>query len=467
MRASSEILHHIRRVAPAHQDDLNAATRAELLILTDELRRSKPSSAEELDRYLAIREREFAGPAGRIADQVRGRSILVTGGSGCLGTALLQRLRGFAPGRLISMAITPAARPVPGVEYLAADVRRPDAVQDLLRSSRPDIVFHLAAQRDPGLAEQRILKTIATNVLGTRNVARAAADASVQRFVYASTGKALRPFTSDVYASTKRVGEGVMARSASDGGMACSGVRFTHVVDNSILLRRLARWCRQGEPIRLHSPETMFYAQSARESAQLMLVALLAPADATFRLHMIRDLGWPVSALDLALGMMQRERARAPLYVAGHDPGYEETPYPGLYDLHLAGDVSPLMNGLEAHRVEGSASAAVDAVPVPAPDHDAIWERLAAFEHTDRGRPLDEPAAHQALDDLAWDLLRATTRATAPGVLQRMVKQTACHRPTMGPEHLRMDDLFRRHASAGAGDAESAVAGRVELHGGR
>jgi hypothetical protein len=101
-------------------------------------------------------------------------------------------------------------------------------------------------------------------------------------------------------------------------------------------------------PIRLHSANTQFYVQSAFESAQLLLTALLAPSDATFRLHVIRDLDWPISLLDLALGAIAGNRRAQPLYLAGHDPGYEASPYPGLYDPRLAGDVSPLLNASQS-----------------------------------------------------------------------------------------------------------------------
>jgi nucleoside-diphosphate-sugar epimerase len=445
MHSPADILKQIRQEAPPQQAHLSGPTLSRLMDLTAELRAARPDSVGELHRYLSIRQRTIPLPDERVAAEIRGRTVVVTGGSGCLGTVLLEQLTRMAPARALSVAITPPARIVPGVEYVDLDVRQPDALESFFRRHQPDIVFHLAAQRDPGLAERQVAYTISTNVLGTRNVAEAAERAGVRRLIYASTGKALRPYTSNVYASSKRVGEWVMARTAARGRMACSGVRFTHVVDNSIILDRLVRWCRNRDAVRLHSPDTLFYAQSALESAQLMLVALLAPNDGAFRLHMIRDLGWPVSLLDLALGVMYQENTVAPLYVAGYDPGYEETPYPGLYDPMLAGDVSPLINGIEAHQVEESASPAVDAVPVLALEAPQVLEKLHGLEH--QGGLSTEATARRMFDEVAWELLAATARATPSTVLDRIVRLTQTHRPTMLEEHLRIDDVFRRFAS--------------------
>ena len=93
--------------------------------------------------------------------------------------------------------------------------------------------------------------------------------------VCASTGKALRPYSADVYTASKRAAEWLLARAAARAGARYSAARFTHVVDNSIVHARLLDWC-EGGVLRLHSADIAFYAQSALESAQLLLAAGLA-----------------------------------------------------------------------------------------------------------------------------------------------------------------------------------------------
>jgi hypothetical protein len=287
-----------------------------------------------------------------------------------------------------------------------------------------------------------VAETVGTNLLGTANVVAAAERTGAERLVYASTGKAVRPYTTDMYAGSKRVGEWLLAEVAARGGLPCSGVRFTHVVDNSILLDRLRRWAAAGDPVRLHSADTMFYVQSAAESAQLLLTALLAPPDRLFRLHAIRDLDWPVSLLDVVLGFMIRHDTVLPLHLAGHDPGYEAAAYPGLYDPMLAGDTSPLVNAMEAHDVEPAAAADAFAVrPVAAPSVAARLPQLYA----DCRSGADE-AVRAGFRWTAWELFRATAACTNPAILSRIVGLTRRHRDTMSNEHRRVDDVLRRAA---------------------
>lgn len=449
MRPSEDVLRQIQAEAAPGQTRLDEPVRSRLTALTAELLDARPSSREELEYYLGIRDRTIPFPDSRVQANLAGATVVVTGGSGCVGTELLRQLRLFAPARLISAAITDPVHPVPDVQYLPLDVRRADDVERFFHRHRPDIVFHLAAQRDPGLAEKQVTRTACTNVVGTSNVVTAAERTGVRRIVYASTGKALRPYTADVYASSKRVGEWVLAQAAERGSVACSAARFTHVVDNSIVFERLVRWCHGQDVVRLHSVDTVFYAQSALESAHLLLVASLAPDDRVFRLHTIRDLGWPVSLLALALGVMLREGTVAPLYVAGYDPGYEERPYPGLYDPAVAGDVSPLLNAMEAGAVQEAASPAVDAVPVRPPEVPQTEECLRELAQLD-GMDADS-AVRKVLDEAAYELFVATVAAAPRPTVERIVRLAEAYRSTMRAEHVRIDDVFRRFCTVPSG----------------
>jgi hypothetical protein len=231
---------------------------------------------------------------------------------------------------------------------------------------------------------------------------------------------------------------------AARGRVACAGARFTHVVDNSIALGRFRRWSQAGNAVRLHSPNTLFYTQSAVESAQLLLVALIEAARPDLRLCMIRDLGWPVSALDLALGVIAESGGGAPLYLAGYEPGYEPMPYPGLYDPMLAGDVSPLINALEAPEVLQAASPDVDLVPVRPLQAGPLARWLPTL--AERCAAGDEAGVRELFAHAAWDLLVGTVRAAAPAAVHRIVRITDPHRERLSPEHRRMDDVFRRFA---------------------
>jgi hypothetical protein len=308
------------------------------------------------------------------------------------------------------------------------------------------VVFHVAAQRNPGLAEEEVHRTVTTNVLGTRNVLAAAGDAGVAQVVCASTGKALRPYSPDVYAASKRSAEW-LASCASVSGLRCSAGRFTHVVDNSIIHQRLKQWARGGV-IRLHSPEIAFYVQSAQESAQLLLVAGLGAVRGQFLVHAITDLGWPVSLLDLAVGVLAETGSATPIYVSGYDRGYEEIPFPGLYDPATAGEVSPLLNAFEAARVTPSACAMVDAFPLEMRPDPEPAKLLAALE--DACAATGEPhVLRGALDELSWSLLDVTLRAAPTRALARSAALADPHRAGLSREHQRLLAAIRRDAGLG------------------
>src|SRR5206468_2810530 len=168
---------------------------------------------------------------------------------------------------------------------------------------------------------------------------------AVPQVVYASTGKALRPYSPDVYAASKRAAEWVMSAAAARAAARTrySGARFTHVVNNSLVYQRLLDWCADGV-IRLYGAGIFFYAQSALESARLLMGAGLGARPGSFQVYAITDLGCPVSLLDLALGVLRRTGSAAPVYFSGYEPGYEDVPFPGLYDPRTAGEVSPLLS---------------------------------------------------------------------------------------------------------------------------
>lgn len=411
--------------------------------MTTQLLATSPGSIAEFQRYLAVAQRQITVPDESVRELVSGRTVLVTGDSGCIGSALLRQLDRYHPRRLVGVSLDAPATPRPGAQHRRLDIRDGQALRRLVHEVAPDVVFHLAAQRDPGLAERAVHRTVSTNVLGTRNVVAACESTAVPRLVYASTGKALRPYTSCLYAATKRVSERIVGDAATRGELQCSVVRFTHVVDNAILLQRLRRWCRTEQAIRLHDVATVFYVQSAIESAQLQLTAAVSPPDGVFRLYAIRDLGWPVNLLDLALGAVHESGCAVPIQEIGHEPGYEREPYPGLYDPTRSGEVSPLLNAIEAASVEESASPEVDAVRHDRGLTAELRHRISTVEAMVAAAA--EPSALRAgFDELAWADLRQTVRDTPAEILGRITEITAPHRPGMIDEHRRMDDVARQ-----------------------
>ncbi len=446
MLTAPEIVAAMREAVPAGLRRLGGAEVRCLRDLTRALASSKPDAPHEYRRFLAIAEREIGVPGSALQAWLPGRSVLVTGGTGCIGSALMGQLAAWSPRRLVSVSrgYTQTAR-LSGAEYVRADIRDPCRLMAIFRDVRPDVVFHVAAQRDPGLAEREVHRTATTNVFGTRNVIAAAAAFDVPRLISASTGKALRPYSPDVYTASKRAAEWLLSRAAADGAAYYSAARFTHVVNNSLIHARLLGWS-EGDVIRLHGPDIAFYAQSALESAQLLLVAGAGAGAGGLRVHAITDLGWPVSLLDVALGVLARTGSAAPIYFSGYDRGYEAQPFPGLYDPLTAGDVSPLINAFEAASAEASPCPAADAFPLEMAPVPAAEDRMLALENV-CARTQDPATVRAALDELSWSLLGATLKVVPRQVLTRAVALTAPQRDSLNAGHRRVLTVIEQHAA--------------------
>jgi hypothetical protein len=433
-----ETIEIMRAAVPPGQPQLGEEARQLLTEATRSLLASHPNGGVEHLRFLEIGRRQLCLPAEALDAWLRGARILVTGGTGCIGSTLIRLLAEIGPAQVVSVSRGEAKVWLgrEGVDYRHADIRDRRALDRVLADVHPDVVFHLAAQRDPGVAETEVHRTITTNVLGTRNVLAASVRAGVSQVVCASTGKALRPYSPDVYTASKRAAEWLAADAAARHGLRIAAARFTHVVDNSLIYLRLLYWARGGM-IHLHSPDISFYAQSALESAQLLLVAGLASRPGRFQVHAITDLGWPICLLDLTLDVLARARSATPIYFSGYPRGYEEFPFPGLYDPATAGEVSPLLNAFEAVQASRSACPMVDAAPVLMAPGPAAAELLADLEKGCE-RTRDPAVSRGLLDELSWLLLHATLAAAPSSALARIAAQVAPYQDQLNAVHHRV-----------------------------
>jgi NAD(P)-dependent dehydrogenase (short-subunit alcohol dehydrogenase family) len=461
MSRVSEVIDAMVRAVPARKVNLDEVEVARLRELTSELMAAKPETAVEYARFLGIKQRGLCLPEAELTERLGGAIVLVTGGTGCIGSMLMAQLAQRGPGRLVSVSrdVTAGWPRQASAEYLAGDVRDRARMDEIIAQVRPDVIFHLAAQRSPALAETEVHRTVSTNVLGTRIVLAAAAAACVPQVVCASTGKALRPYSPEMYTASKRAAEWTASVAAASGELLVSAARFTHVVDNSIVYERLLDWAAadgsdragnnlstgEAAVVRLHGESVAFYVQSARESAQLLQIAYLWARPGEFRVHAIADLGWPVCLLDVALGMLASKQSRTPVYISGYDPGYEEVPFPGLYDPATAGDVSPLLNAFETAAM----------VPPPCPMVDSFKLEMAqdtvsvkllgmldeVCEHTQ-----DPAEVRSSLDDLSWSLLNATLGAADRTTLNRSARLICQHEKRMTPAHRRVTEAIKSHA---------------------
>ena len=244
----------------------------------------------------------------RLQEWIRGRSILVTGAGGSIGSELCRQIARFEPAQLVlyehnEFALyrmeQEFAEQYPGIELncVIGDVKNAARVAEALTAYRPQLVFHAAAYKHvPMMEEGNAWEAIQNNVLGTWRVAEAAIAHGVEKFVLVSTDKAVNP--SNVMGASKRLAEIVC-----QGLQAASATRFVVVRFGNVLgsagsvVPKFREQIARGGPITVTHPEITRYFMSISEAAQLVLQAgFMGTGGEIFVLNM----GEPVKIVDLA-----------------------------------------------------------------------------------------------------------------------------------------------------------------------
>jgi|JI8StandDraft_2_1071088.scaffolds.fasta_scaffold02129_4 hypothetical protein len=295
-----------------------------------------------------------------VAAIVRGKSILVTGGEGFVGSNLIARLKStFEVKQVSSVDVADGPSPIDDggsnsnapCTYYKVDVRDLAAMRQVFEAERPDIVFHLAAQRLPGLAETQVYRTITTNAIGTENIINLCEEFEVERCVFSSTGKASRYFTPDIYAGSKKIAEWMLADTSKPRKTMFMLVRFTHVVENSPISLEMDEKVARGL-VSMHAPDRFTYAQNVEEAMRLVLNSLTMMELNHPRILVTRDIGWCVNTLDIALHKILKSGKRAPLYFKGVPAGYEKHVFMGQLDLGGDREIIPMINVIEGDRIQ-------------------------------------------------------------------------------------------------------------------
>ena len=234
---------------------------------------------------------------------LRGKRVLITGAGGSIGCEIARQVAGFEPDRLLLLdgdethlhdllvSLGASTKTVP----VLADVRDRTRMVELFLEHQPQVVFHAAAHKHVPLLEDHPQEALATNVLGTANVADAAVTSGAERFVLISTDKAIRP--SSVMGASKRLAEDVV-RSLSGRGTVLCAVRFGNVLGSrGSVIPTFLRQIQAGGPVTVTDPAMTRYFMSVQEAVQLVLqAAALSGGGEVFTLEM----GEAVNILDLA-----------------------------------------------------------------------------------------------------------------------------------------------------------------------
>ena len=282
----------------------------------DEILRGKMSIAAFRDVQMAdLLGREIAelpNDAPGITAAYRGKRILITGAGGSIGSELATQLHAIGPEGLflldkdenglndIYVRLSSNSKNNP-VYPVVADIRNTERLRSIFERFRPEVVFHAAAHKHVPLMEMNPGEAILNNVGGTRNLVDLSASAGVQRFVFISTDKAVKPMS--VMGASKRVCEMMVRSQGGRGPTQFACVRFGNVVGSRgsvipLFQQQIAR----GGPVTVTHPEVQRFLMTIPEAVRLVIQAgTLGTAGEIF----ILDMGDPVPILGLAKDLIE------------------------------------------------------------------------------------------------------------------------------------------------------------------
>jgi len=261
----------------------------------------------------------------RLEHFIRGKTVVVTGGGGSIGSEICDRIVNFGAGRLLVIENSePALHAV--LEQLAAkasatkidgriaDIRDRERIFKLIAETKPNLVFHAAALKHVPLLERDWEEGIKTNVFGSVNVADAARNADADAMVMISTDKAIDPVS--VLGATKRLAEMYCQaldadRNHTNGGgppIRMIAVRFGNVLaSNGSVVPKFKAQIEAGGPVTVTHPDMVRYFMTIREACDLVITAAshaLAAARSGTSVYVL-NMGLPIKIVDLAERMIR------------------------------------------------------------------------------------------------------------------------------------------------------------------
>lgn len=283
-----------------------------------------PGDLQDLDIEDLLGREPVSPDATLMADHLRGKTVLVTGAGGSIGSELCRQILRWRPRVLLLLerseyalyeihreldsVMRQSGHPVTELVPLIGSVVDRSRVNTVMGTWRPDIVYHAAAYKHVPLVEHNPLEGLRNNVWGTLVCARAAARHGVERFVLVSTDKAVRP--TNVMGASKRLSEMVLQalddahhQVGLERSTCFTMVRFGNVLGSSgSVVPLFRRQISQGGPVTVTHREITRYFMTIPEAAQLVIQAgAMAHGGGVF----VLDMGEPVRIYDLACRMIE------------------------------------------------------------------------------------------------------------------------------------------------------------------
>jgi FlaA1/EpsC-like NDP-sugar epimerase len=332
-----------------------------------------------------------------IGAALTGKRVLVTGAGGSIGREICRQIARWGPQMLIllghgensifeAMLELQENFPALPIHPVIADIRDVPRLTSVFNSFHPQVVFHTAAHKHVPLMESNIEEAITNNVIGTRNICKAATKADTERLVLISTDKAVRPI--NVMGATKRIAEMIVLDAAHRTGRAFSVVRFGNVLGSrGSVVPLFKRQIAHGGPITITHPDMKRYFMTIPEAVYLVLQAsAMGQGGEVFLLNM----GQQVRILDLAedlirlsglepgkdieivfTGIRPGEKLSEDLWEEGTE--YQKTTHPDIFrveaeESNLPSNLSRTVDELNHLSLESETSAIISLLDETIPD---------------------------------------------------------------------------------------------------
>ena len=255
---------------------------------------------------------------GEIRSYIKGKSILVTGAGGSIGSQIVREIFKFKPSQLVLVDVNENAlymlerdldfekshsKEYEDINYISeiVSIREKDALAEVFDKYKPSVVFHAAAHKHVPLMERRPQEAIKNNVFGTKNVMDVAIEKEVERFIMISTDKAVNP--TNAMGASKRLTEIILQSKGNKYKTKFAAVRFGNVLgSNGSVIPIFKEQIKKGGPITITHRNIIRYFMTIPEAAQLVLQAGYYASEGEI---FLLDMGEPVKIIDLATNLIK------------------------------------------------------------------------------------------------------------------------------------------------------------------
>ncbi|OES44974.1 polysaccharide biosynthesis protein [Domibacillus iocasae] len=248
-----------------------------------------------------------------ITDTLTGKTVLVTGAGGSIGSEICRQVCQFQPEKLLLLGhgensiytIEMELREQYGAEIdfipVIADIQDRERMFQVMEMYKPSVVYHAAAHKHVPLMELNPHEAVKNNIIGTKNTAEAATAVGVERFVMISSDKAVKP--TSVMGATKRLAEMIVQHMDTVSTTNFVAVRFGNVLGSrGSVIPLFKKQIERGGPVTVTHPDMVRYFMTIPEASRLVMQAgALAKGGEVF----VLDMGRPVKIVDLAKNLIQ------------------------------------------------------------------------------------------------------------------------------------------------------------------